>query len=868
MPVFRDTTHLYEVLGALFERLASEPAIVERLLEGNLVVRFRFTEPDGVVTIDLRHPPLTYTFGESGLAADVEMIQSGDNAHLFWLGKLNIARAIATRQVVSRGSVPKALALLPAIKPAYDYYPEVLRSLGYASMLPAEAGAAPGAAPRKTRQAGASWLARLFSGERVSPKAAPPVIDAQALNLHHIPLVEDLSPDFWRVEYRAQILPAAEDDLKLEMLKRMRLIRAFEETLARTYAEGNLPSETIHLSIGQEACAVGVCFALRANDYMTTTHRGHGHMLAKGADLNGMMAELFGKANGLCKGKGGSMHVTDAAVGALGANGIVGAPYLIATGAALSARQRASDQVAVAIAGDGSTNQGMFHEALNFAAVFKLPVVFVIENNLYGEFTPFSKHASVPRLSDRAAAYGMPGLTVDGNDAWAVYTAMQQAVARARSGDGPTLLECLTYRWHGHMEGENAPYRSQAEIESWKQKCPILQLERQLMENRLLTPEQAAEITQWAESAVQDALTFAEASPEPTLDSLTTDIFAPESPALYKPQPTQPTRREISYSKALFEAIAEEMARDSRVFLLGEDVSTGGYFAVTIGLAEEFGLHRVMDTPISEYAIAGAAVGAAMTGMRPVVEILFSDFITTCMDPIVNQAAKLRYMSGGQYALPLVVRTPGGAGIGMAAQHSQSLEAWLTGIPGLIIIAPGTPYDAKGLLKAAIRSNNPVIFFENKLLYTAIGPVPEGEYLVPIGVAEVKRPGEDVTLVALGAMVGPALEAAETLAGEGISVEVVDPRTLIPCDWAAIVRSVAKTGRLVVAEPGALTHGFGAEVIARVTQALPTGSSFFKAAPRRVAGMDVPIPYNRTLEAAATPQLEDILNTVREVIQK
>jgi len=233
------------------------------------------------------------------------------------------------------------------------------------------------------------------------------------------------------------------------------------------------------------------------------------------------------------------------------------------------------------------------------------------------------------------------------------------------------------------------------------------------------------------------------------------------------------------------------------------------------------------------------------------------------MDPIVNQAAKLRYMSGGQYALPLVVRTPGGGGIGMAAQHSQSLEAWLTGIPGLIIIAPGTPYDSKGLLKTAVRSNNPVLFFENKLLYTTIGPVPEEEYLVPIGVADVKRPGDDVTLVALGAMVAPALEAALTLAREGISVEVVDPRTLVPCDWATTVRSVVKTGRLVVAEPGVETHGFGAEVVTRVAIA---ALGALKAPPRRLGSMDVPIPYNRSLETAVLADVEDILKAVRDVV--
>jgi 2-oxoisovalerate dehydrogenase E1 component len=520
--------------------------------------------------------------------------------------------------------------------------------------------------------------------------------------------------------------------------------------------------------------------------------------------------------------------------------------------------------VAVAFSGDGATNQGMFHEALNFAAVFRLPALFVVENNLYGEFTPLAGHVAIRRLSDRAAGYGMPGLTVDGNDVWAVYQAARQAVDRARAGEGPTLLECLTYRWRGHMEGEDPGYRDPAEIALWKERDPIPRLAGELVAEGVLTREQVDEIRREAETAVQDALAFALDSPEPPPEALTEDVYAPEPAALYRPAPAVPGTREISYARALFEALAEEMRRDERVFLLGEDVSHGGYFGVTVDLIDEFGPHRVMDTPISEYAIVGGAVGAAMTGMRPVAEILFADFLTTCMDPIVNQAAKLRYMSGGQYALPLVVRTPGGGGVGMGAQHSQSLEALPTGIPGLIVVAPGTPYDAKGMLKTAIRSNNPVLFFEDKLLYTAIGPAPaEGEeYVVPIGVADVKRAGGDVTLVAIGAMVLPALEAAETLAREGLEVEVVDLRTLVPCDWAAVVRSVVKTGRLVVAEPGTLTHGFGGEVVARVAEVALTALT---AAPRRVAAADVPVPYNRTLEQAALPGMEEILAAVREV---
>jgi 2-oxoisovalerate dehydrogenase E1 component len=853
MPIFHDTAHLYQVLDAFFRRIVDDPSVAPRLLEGDLVVRFRYTDPAGTVTVDLRRAPIRFTFDASEPEPDVEMIQSADLSHQFWLGRVNVIRAIATRELIARGSVPKALALLPALKPTFQLYPQVLRELGYEEMIPSDEQV--GSKKRPT-----SLLARL--GRMVRPLfARQPPIDYQALNRHLIPLVDSLRAGLGEVALRSQSLPADATTLKIEMLRRMQLIRAFEGTLARIYADGELPTETVHLSIGQEATAVGVCFALGPADAMTTTHRGHGHMLAKGAEPNAMMAELLGKEAGLCRGKGGSMHVTDASVGALGANGIVGAPYLIAAGAALAARQEASDRVAVAFSGDGATNQGMFHEALNFAAVFDLPAVFIIENNLYGEFTPLSKHAGIERLADRAAAYGFPGVTVDGNDVWAVYEATQQAVSRARRGEGPTLLECLTYRVHGHMEGEKIPYRDSAEIQAWLDRCPIRRLEDELQTAGTLSPDEITAIRTGAQEQVEEALAFARQSADPPADALTEDVYAPELAELYRPVAALTARREISTSQALFEALAEEMARDERVFLLGEDVSTGGYFAVTVGLADEFGPHRVLDTPISEYAIVGAAVGAAMSGRRPVAEILFSDFITTCMDPIVNQAAKLRYMSGGQYMLPLVIRTPGGGGIGMAAQHSQSLEAWLTGIPGLVILAPGTPYDAKGLLKAAIRSNNPVLFFENKLLYAVSGPVPEEDYIVPIGVAEVKRPGDDVTLVAIGALVGPALEAAEILAREGISVEVVDPRTLVPCDWAAIVRSVVKTGRLVVAEPGALTHGFGAEVVARVTE---VALKALRTPPRRVAGVDVPIPYNRALENAALPDLAAILSTVRE----
>ncbi len=856
MTTFRDTEQLYEVLDRLFTRLAAEPKVADAMLAGKFVLRFRYREPDGIATIDLRQPSLHWTFGDSPLEPDLEMIQSADTAHQFWLGKLNVPRAIATRQVVSRGAVAKALKLLPAVKPAFPIYAEVLDELGYEQLLPREDSKQEGLIDRAVRAAKGL-------GETLLQRGRPSTVATQVDSLvrQQIPLVDELATP--AVGTAPAELPQDPIELRREMLRRMMLIRAFEQKLSEAWADGEVPTEAIHLCIGQEATAVGVCFALRVNDYIASTHRGHGHMLAKGADLDGMMAELLGKASGLCKGKGGSMHVTDAAVGAIGANGIVGASPLMAAGAGHSARLRGSDQVAVAFMGDGATNQGMFHEALNFAAVFDLPCVFVVENNLYGEFTAVGRHTRVERLSDRAAAYGIEGLTVDGNDIWAVFEATQKAVARARAGKGPTLLECLTYRWHGHMEGESVDYRPAEEIAAWKSACPIKRWRSALADEELLDAPAADGLDEQIHAEVQQAFERAAAAEEPEATELATEIFAPELRTLFQPTTPIPTTREITYSQALFEALAEELERDPNCYLIGEDVSTGGYFAVTIGLIDRFGGDRIIDTPISEYAIAGSAVGAAMCGSRPIVEILFSDFLTTCMDPLVNQAAKLRYMSGGQYAVPMVVRTPGGAGLGMAAQHSQSLEAWLAAIPGLLIVAPATPYDAKGMLKAAVRSNNPVLFFENKLLYPSMGPVPDEDYVVPIGVADVKRQGNDVTVVTIGAALSKGLEAAEQLASEGVSVEVVDVRSVAPLDLPTIMTSVAKTGRLVTVEDAPIGFGFGAELVARVVGA---GWDSLRAPPQRVAAKHVPIAYNSRLENLTLPDVEGVLSAIRAAL--
>jgi pyruvate/2-oxoglutarate/acetoin dehydrogenase E1 component len=326
------------------------------------------------------------------------------------------------------------------------------------------------------------------------------------------------------------------------------------------------------------------------------------------------------------------------------------------------------------------------------------------------------------------------------------------------------------------------------------------------------------------------------------------------------------TVRELQYRQALNEALHEEMARDQSVCVLGEDVgSYGGPFQVTRGLLEKYGLKRVRDTPISEAGFSGLAVGAAMTGLRPVTEILYIDFSTLAMDQIVNQAAKARYMFGGKARVPLVIRTQGGGGRGNAAQHSQSLEMWYVHVPGLIVVQPATPYDAKGLLKSAIRNDNPVIFIEHKLLYNTTGAVPEEEYVLPIGVADIKRSGDDVTIVATSRMVLFALNAGEELARQGIEAEVIDPRTLKPLDLDTIIRSVEKTGRLVVVNEGHLSGGFTAEVAARVQRA---AFDWLDAPIMQVATEDVPLPYNGRLELEAIPQERDIIDAVLEVIYR
>ena len=671
-------------------------------------------------------------------------------------------------------------------------------------------------------------------------------------------------------------------DELLEIYRRMLEIRIFEDTVYDLLGQ-NLIKGASHLYAGQEAVAVGAIAALREDDLITSTHRGHGHCHARGdvlaygpeakqEHLNKMMAELCGRETGYCGGRGGSMHIADVEKGNLGATGIVGGNIPVATGAALSMQMQKLDRCVVCFFGDGASNTGNFHESLNMASAWDLPVVYVVENNLYGMSVPFKQITAMVDISARAAAYGIPGISVDGMDPIAVYEAVSAALARARSGQGPTLIECKTYRWYGHSRSDPRAYRTRDEEQAWRDRDPIKIFPAQLIEAGIATQEEIEAVEALAERKVQSATEFALASPMPDPAEVEKDVYVLNPPTPHEIEAERRLRervrndadmRKLTYAEAISEALREEMLRDPRVFVMGEDVGLyGGAYGATRGLYADFG-ERVKDTPISEALIGGAAVGAAMTGLRPVAEFMYVDFTPLAMDQIANQGAKNRYMFGGKTRVPMVIRTEGGAGRSIAAHHSQSLEALWVHFPGIYVVMPATPYDAKGLLKAAIRDDNPVMFIEHKMLYQNEGPVPEEDYVIPLGVADVKREGTDVTILTYSRMVLRCLEAAEKLAKEGISVEVVDLRTLKPLDMTTVVQSVQKTGRVVCVSEGYRTGGYMSEVITCVNE---SAFDWLDAPMVRVAAADVPVPMAESLEDAAIPSVDAIIGGVRKVL--
>lgn len=649
----------------------------------------------------------------------------------------------------------------------------------------------------------------------------------------------------------------------LTLYERMFLIRTFETLMEEEARTGRLPG-TFHSSLGQEAVAVGVCTCLSREDLVVSNHRGHGHFLAKGGDPFRMMAELYGREEGYSGGKGGTQHMAGVECGFMGSNGITGGGIPIATGLAMSLQRKGTSAVAVGFFGDGASNQGSFHESLNMAALWKLPILYLCENNGWAMSTPVKQVTAGPSIAHRGEAYGILYQLVDGNDVEAVVAKTQAALQLIREGHAPVLLEARTWRRRGHSRSDQNLYRDAEEDAHWAARDPVSTYRNRLIETQRATENELSGVEQSVKQRLTESLERCRQLPPVSPATALQKVYA--EPTEPPPVPILEAETEIKpYWQALQEALCEAMDRDERFFIFGEDVAEyGGCFKVTRGMLERYGPQRIVNTPISEASIVGLCTGAAMGGMRPVGELMFMDFALLAFDQLFNHAGKFRYIYNGQVGIPLIIRTPMGGYRGYGATHSQCLDAMAMHLPGVRIVTPWSPRDAKGLLATCLAGDDPVLFVEHKALYGTNGPVPKQSERLPLGRAQVVRPGQHLTLCANSYMVSMALQAAERLAQDGVQAEVLDLRCLNPLDRETVSQSAARTQGLVLIEESHRTGGWGAELAASV-QELAFG--YLDAPILRVAAEDVPIPSAPELEHAVLPSVEKILGAARRILE-
>jgi pyruvate/2-oxoglutarate/acetoin dehydrogenase E1 component/TPP-dependent pyruvate/acetoin dehydrogenase alpha subunit len=646
-------------------------------------------------------------------------------------------------------------------------------------------------------------------------------------------------------------------ELLLQIYETVARIRAFDDKAKALI--GNAQAFFVHYPVrGHEIISAAVASAIEADDYMTATYRGVADEIAKGVPLREMWAEMLGKQTGTSKGRGGPMHISDPEHGLMLCTGIVGAGMPIAVGLALSSQLKGDGKVTIGNFGDGATNIGAFHESLNLASVWSLPVVFVCQNNQYGEHTRYSDTARNPSVVDRAAAYAMKGIKVDGMDPVATYLGAKEAVEHARSGEGPVLLECVTFRTLGHVLSDKNEYMDQDQLAEQMANDPVPRFRGWMISEGVADEDSLAKIDEQVRAEVDAAYEQAAADPDADPATAIEDNYGPAAAREEPGEDAEPHER-LTFRNAINQAMDQALAGDDRVFILGEDVADnagGGVFHVTNGLSAKHGDDRVRNTPISEEAIMGASVGAAIAGLRPLPEIMFMDFLGVAWDQLANHAAKLRYMSGGRTPVPLTVRVNMVGGTPIGAQHSQSLEALLMHTPGLKVVFPSTPYDAKGLLLACIEDEDPCVFIESTALFMKRGMVPTEPYTIPIGRAAVRQPGDDVTIIGYGRLMDAALKAADQLDGEGTSAEVIDLRSLAPLDMETLLASVAKTTRAVVVHEAVRTCGPAAEIAARLHEQL---HDQLAGPVRRVTAPDSSVPAPAGLVAAFYPNVDAIV---------
>lgn len=659
-----------------------------------------------------------------------------------------------------------------------------------------------------------------------------------------------------------------------EIYRHMSRIRAVDKTI-QSGLSGGAFQFTYWPATGQEVIPATLATLTTTDDYMVTIYRGIHDQVAKGVPLKGLFAEALGREGGVNKGKGGSPHISDPASGSMLTTAIVGAGTPIANGLALAAQMRGENRVTIVNFGDGANSIGAVHEAMNLAGLWKLPIIFMCQNNQIGEYTPIPEYTAGPDFASRAAGYGFKGVKLDGNDPISFHREMKQIVADVRAGKGPVYVEAVTMRLGRHAGTGDTPHLSREDLKIAKAAWPVPVTRALLLETGVCTEAELTEMEQAAAAEAQEAAEFGLASPATPASEMYADVYA--DPTVMPSRGSYPVREAEgpvageTTTMATFEVVRAvqdyALETDPNVFLIGEDIGDppGGVFKTSDGLETKWGRHRVRPTPISEQAIIGAAAGASLVGMRPIAELMFADFTAVAMDQIANHVAKQRFMSGGATHMPLTIRMMVGGGIGgFGAQHSQSLEAWLLHTPGLKVIFPSTAIETKGLLNACIADEDPCIFLEALKIRGLKEAVPNEYFTIPLGVAKVKREGTDITIVTYGWQVQESLAAAEALAEDGVSVEVLDLRSLVPLDYHRVLESVKKTRRALVVHAATEFCGLGAEIASTVNEEL---FSTLKGPVGRLGAGYAPMAYSTEIEMAQVPGAISIAARIREMLK-
>lgn len=645
--------------------------------------------------------------------------------------------------------------------------------------------------------------------------------------------------------------------------ERMARIRRFEERVLELSASG-VVAGSVHPCLGEEAIPVGALAALQDRDRVLATYRGHGWAIACGSSPTAVLAEVAQRAGGTNGGRAGSALLSDPDVGFLGENSIVGAGVPIADGVALAAVSQGTGRVVVTSIGDGAMNQGSTTEGMIFAAANNLPVIFICENNGWAEMTPTSTTIRGDGFAQRGTALGIESHVVDGLDPFAVEKAVAAAAEVCRSGHGPVLLECKTVRLKGHYNKDIEHYRPEEDRAAAAVADPLLRLRKVILDHGLLDEHELDDIDQEVTAAIDRATADVMAMPLPDAGGVLEHLYG--EPPVRQPAASIETK-ELTYQRAANLALKTELENRQDVLVYGEDVgNAGGIFGVTRGLQKEFGVKRVFDTPISESAILGSAVGAAMEGMRPVVEIMWADFVFVALDQIVNQATNVRYINRSRLHAPLTVRMQQGVTPGSCAQHSQSIEAFFAHMPGLKVGLAATPQDAYDMLRAAIADPDPTVLIESRALYQEVGPVEAGGAVQLVEGARFHREGSDVAIITWGEMLNTALSAAEELFTEGISATVLDLRWLRPLDDAAIARAIELCGgRIVIVHEATRTGGFGAEIAARIAE---RHFDSLDGPVIRLGTPDVRMPSAPNLQEEVLPTSDKICSAARMVLSR